>query len=66
MSKHCPHASNCNLYERFQVTSALKIWQVFYCESRFNECERYVKLGKGESVEPTLLPDGTNLEEHNK
>jgi hypothetical protein len=64
MSNHCPHSSECKLFERFRVSSALKVWQVFYCESRFRECSRYIRLEEGKPVEPTLLPDGTTLEEH--
>lgn len=63
MSTRCSHANDCPLFEKFMLSSALRIWQIFYCEKRFEQCARYTKMRDGQPVRPTLLPDGTDLEE---
>ena len=63
MSEQCPHATDCVLFQKFSVSSALRAWQVFFCEARFLECERFKRMAVEQSVPPTLLPDGTDLSE---
>ena len=59
----CPHASDCPLFERFRVSSALRIWQVFFCDARYLDCKRYEAMRDGRPIPATLLPDGSDLEE---
>lgn len=58
----CSHISNCALYPQISLSSALKIWQVFYCEGDFSKCSRYQASVAGKPVPDTLLPNGKNLE----
>ena len=60
---NCPHAADCPLFERFKMSSVLRIWQIYYCEAKYEECVRYQKNCSGETVAPTLLPNGEDLTE---
>ncbi len=57
----CVHAADCPLFERFKLSSVLRIWQIYYCEERFDECVRYQMDCRGEPVPPTLLPNGKDM-----
>jgi hypothetical protein len=57
----CPHLDGCPLYPLFNLESSLKVWQTFYCRSKFESCVRFQRSSAGETVEPHLLPDGTSL-----
>lgn len=58
----CSHTSNCALYPQISLSSALKVWQVFYCEGDYSKCVRYQTSAEGKQVPDTLLPNGKNLE----
>lgn len=57
----CPHAEGCELFPQFSLKAALKLWQIHYCEGRYESCERYKLSQQGKPVPVTLLPDGTSL-----
>ena len=59
----CKHASSCELYEKFRLKGALKIWQLRYCdnESRYESCHRFILSKSGKSVPATLLPNGDHI-----
>mgnify|MGYP006969395789 CR=1 FL=1 len=59
----CSHAANCELYGQFLLKSALRIWQVRYCQSetKSKECARYRASLEGRTVPITLLPNGKTL-----
>ncbi len=59
----CPHAHDCPLFAQFDMSSALRIWQIYYCDQKYETCVRYQLNCRGEPVSPTLLPNGENLEE---
>ena len=59
----CPHAGDCPLFSQFELSSALKIWQIYYCDKKFEDCVRYEMNCRGEVVPPTLLPNGEKLDE---
>jgi hypothetical protein len=59
--EHCPHMTSCELYGLFQLTAALRVWQVNYCESEFEKCVRYQKVCDGGLVPINLLPNGKML-----
>ena len=61
MSGKCTHASDCPLFERFKLTSVLRVWQIYFCEGRFDQCVRYQMSCRGEVPSPTLLPNGDEL-----
>ncbi|MDH5633851.1 MAG: ACT domain-containing protein [Gammaproteobacteria bacterium] len=58
----CSHASGCALYPQISLSSALKVWQVFYCEGDFSKCARFQASSRGEAVPANLLPNGKKLE----
>ena len=59
----CPHATDCPLFERFRMSSSLRIWQIYFCEGKYEGCERYKLNCKGAPVAPNLLPNGEFLGE---
>lgn len=57
----CAHVSSCPLYALFTVKASLRVWQIHYCNGRFEDCAR-LKLAKaGEAVPSDLLPNGKRL-----
>lgn len=58
----CTHKDNCALFPVISLSSALKIWQTFYCDGKFETCLRYQRSLKGEKVAPNLLPNGKELD----
>ena len=61
-SEHCPFKTRCPMFPEFQNKSVLRVFQIFYCEGDFKNCERYKRASKGVMPPPTLLPDGTSIE----
>jgi hypothetical protein len=59
----CPHASDCELYPRFSLKGALKIWQQRYCNSAAHHrtCVRFQLASQGQPVPATLLPNGERI-----
>jgi len=62
-SKRCSHIVGCELYPRFSLKGALKIWQERYCNhpQHHQKCERFIRSNAGEAVSPTLLPNGEEI-----
>lgn len=58
----CTHKDSCALFPVISLSSALKIWQTFYCDGKFETCLRYQRSLKGEKVPPNLLPNGKELD----
>ena len=58
----CPHIKSCELFPELTVNSALKIWQVFYCEGDYNQCTRFQNSKQGKAVPITLLPNGKTMD----
>ena len=58
----CTHKDSCALFPVISLSSALKIWQTFYCDGNYETCLRYQRSLKGEKVPPNLLPNGKALD----
>lgn len=58
----CSHVSSCELYPQFAFNSALKIWQLHYCEGDYARCARYQLALSGQSIPLNLLPNGQEVE----
>lgn len=58
----CPHIESCGLYPELSCNSALKVWQVFYCEGQHQQCVRFQHSQTGKVVPVTLLPNGNNMD----
>jgi hypothetical protein len=58
----CTHKESCALFPVISLSSALKIWQTFYCEGRYATCERYKLSLAGQPVAASLLPNGKMLD----
>ncbi len=58
----CSHVATCELFPKFGVRSALRVWQTFYCEGDFEKCARYRLAVQGKPVPPSLLPNGKDLD----
>lgn len=59
----CGHINGCELYPRFSLKGALKIWQDRYCNhpTQHQNCQRYIRSEAGEPVPATLLPNGDSI-----
>lgn len=57
----CSHIERCALYPLFSLQSSIKVWQTFYCLDKFENCVRFQRSSRGETVDPQLLPDGSSL-----
>jgi hypothetical protein len=57
----CPHLSACELFPKFALRASLKVWIVFYCESKFEQCARYGLALANRPVPMNLLPNGREL-----
>jgi hypothetical protein len=60
-AQHCSHVPTCRLYPVFRVQSALRVWQMSYCEGDHSRCERFKRSSLGEDVPDNLLPNGKLL-----
>jgi hypothetical protein len=58
----CPRIEACPLFKAFSVKSSLKVWQAFFCQGAFQNCERYKLVVQGKPVALQLLPNGRMLE----
>ncbi len=61
MQKLCPHVRGCELFPKFGLKTALRVWKTYYCEAQFESCARYRLSGEGRPVPRTLLPNGRDL-----
>ena len=59
----CPHIQTCELFPELTVNSALKVWQVFYCEGDYSQCVRFQNSSRGTVVPITLLPNGKTMDQ---
>jgi hypothetical protein len=59
----CPLHLSCQLSNKIQMRSALRVWQSFYCDGIFSRCERYKLAEAGREVPVRLLPNGRLQEE---
>ena len=50
------------MFPVFTSSAVLRIYQIRYCEGRFNECKRFESASQGVMPPPTLLPDGDLLD----
>jgi hypothetical protein len=60
--RSCSHVSTCELFPKFALKGALKVWQTFYCEGNFESCARYRMALTGRPVPSKLLPNGRELD----
>jgi len=60
-SKSCSHTTDCELYARLSMDSLLDFWRGMYCDAGYERCARYKLAERGETVSPTLLPNGKDL-----
>ncbi|MBI3545113.1 MAG: hypothetical protein HY081_00750 [Gammaproteobacteria bacterium] len=58
----CSHKDSCGLFPIITLSSALKIWQTFYCDGKYETCLRFQRSNNGERVPPNLLPNGKTLD----
>ncbi len=58
----CPRLSTCPLFQVFNHKATLGVWKVFYCEDRFQKCQRWLLRERGDPVPPNMLPNGRLLE----
>ena len=49
------------MFALFRMRSALRVWQIHYCESDFARCVRYQRGCSADQVSPNLLPNGEVL-----
>ena len=58
----CARTPTCQLFKAFNLKATLGIWKVFYCEDRFERCERLKLLESGAEVPRNMLPNGKRLD----
>ena len=58
----CPNLQGCPLFPLFRMKASLQVWQVQFCEGRYEGCERYKLSRAGQRVPPNLLPNGKSLD----
>ncbi len=49
------------MFPLFSMQSALQIWKISYCTSKFGDCERHRRAERGEPVPDNLMPSGALL-----
>jgi hypothetical protein len=54
----CARIGGCPMFKSFSIRSALRVWQLTYCEGDFERCERWTRSKAGLEVSPNLLPNG--------
>ena len=57
----CSHMESCELFPLFQLKSALRVWQINYCEGDYTRCARYQASCSGDAVPINLLPNGKTI-----
>ena len=57
----CPHVNSCPMFALFTVKDSLRVWQIHYCNGRYEECARLKLARAGENVPRDLLPNGKRL-----
>lgn len=49
------------MFPLFASKQILRIYQINYCDSRYEGCERFKLASAGVTPDPRLLPDGESL-----
>jgi hypothetical protein len=49
------------MFALFTVKGSLRVWQIHYCNGRFEDCARLQLAKAGEAVPSDLLPNGKRL-----
>lgn len=49
------------MYDLFQRTGTLKLWQINYCDGNHEACARFQRSSEGRRVPISLLPNGREL-----
>lgn len=49
------------MYQLFNLSGTLAVWQTNYCSADFERCERFRRSARGEPVPQNLLPNGKSL-----
>ncbi|HSM91589.1 MAG TPA: hypothetical protein VLT47_01815 [Anaeromyxobacteraceae bacterium] len=62
MPMPCAHLQTCPMYALFTVKESLRVWQIHYCNGRFEACARLKLARAGEPVPHHLLPNGKTLD----
>ena len=57
----CPNQPGCGLADDLRTAPVFRVWQILYCESGFQRCERLKLLRSGRMVPANLLPNGRSL-----
>jgi hypothetical protein len=59
----CTHQNDCALFDRFAMSSSLKIWRLLYCDTdgKYVKCARFEAARQGLSIPANLLPNGETL-----
>lgn len=58
----CSHLATCELFPKFALRGALKVWITFYCQGNHQGCARFQRSLRNEPVPPNLLPNGRELD----
>lgn len=58
----CPHLASCPMFALFTVKESLRVWQIHYCDGRYDTCARLKLARAGQPVPRALLPNGKTLE----
>ncbi|MEZ4215730.1 MAG: hypothetical protein R3E88_04565 [Myxococcota bacterium] len=57
----CPFIARCPMFPLFESQHVLRIYQIQFCESKFERCMRHQKASRGVMPPANLLPDGQTL-----
>jgi hypothetical protein len=60
-ASECAHIDNCEMFQIFQYSGTLAVWQINYCRGEYTRCERYKRATKGERIPRNLMPNGRTL-----
>lgn len=58
----CTHKDSCALFPVISLSSALQIWQTFYCDGAHETCLRFQRSAQGQKVPANMLPNGKTLD----
>jgi hypothetical protein len=50
------------MFPRFAAKDSLRVWQIHFCNGRFEECARLKLARAGEGVPKDLLPNGKRFD----
>lgn len=59
----CKFIDRCPVFPLFESKQILRIYQINYCESRYETCARFELASAGTVPDPRLLPDGAMVPE---